>query len=47
MMAVCYSIGPDAFFVLIVAVVLLALFELMEALVRTGRRPSKIGRAHV
>lgn len=39
-MGVCYAAGPDAFFVLIVAVVLLAVFELMDALRNSGRRPS-------
>ncbi|MFN2390015.1 MAG: phosphatidate cytidylyltransferase [Actinomycetota bacterium] len=36
---VCYLLGRTAFFVLICAVVLVALFELLDALVQAGRRP--------
>ena len=35
----CYILGEDAFFVLICAVVLMALFELLDALARAGHRP--------
>ncbi len=37
---VCYILGPTAFFVLAAVVVSIALFELLDALVQTGHRPS-------
>jgi len=37
--AVCYLLGVTAFFVLAATVVLLAVFELMDALVQTGHKP--------
>jgi phosphatidate cytidylyltransferase len=40
LMAVCYLIGPVAFFVLAAVVILTALFELLDALVQTGHRPN-------
>lgn len=39
-MAIFYALGPDAFFVLAFVVVLIALYELLTALVRSGRRLS-------
>ncbi|MGH2808551.1 MAG: phosphatidate cytidylyltransferase [Actinomycetota bacterium] len=38
----CYLIGPIAFFVLAAAVVLTALFELLDALVQTGHHPNVV-----
>jgi phosphatidate cytidylyltransferase len=35
----CYLLGVTAFFVLAATVVLLAMFELMDALIQTGHRP--------
>lgn len=39
---VCAVLGPTAFFVLAVVVVLIALFELYDALLQTGHRPNTI-----
>ncbi|MGH2755736.1 MAG: phosphatidate cytidylyltransferase [Actinomycetota bacterium] len=39
LIVVCYLLGVTAFFVLAATVVLVALFELMDALVQTGHRP--------
>ena len=40
LMILCYILGPTAFFVLAAVVVSIALFELLDALVQTGHRPS-------
>lgn len=40
LVVVCYLLGRTAFFVLATTVVLLALFELLDALVQKGHRPS-------
>ena len=40
LMILCYILGPTAFFVLAAIAVLTALFELLDALVQTGHRPS-------
>lgn len=40
LIVVCYLLGRTAFFVLAVVVVLIALFELLDALVQKGHRPS-------
>jgi phosphatidate cytidylyltransferase len=42
LIAVCYALGRRAFFVLIVVVVLIALFEMLDALRRTGHRPDPL-----
>jgi phosphatidate cytidylyltransferase len=39
LIALCYALGPTAFFYLAFTVVLLALWELLDALVQGGRRP--------
>jgi phosphatidate cytidylyltransferase len=40
LIAVCYALGRSGFFVLIVVVVSVALFEMLHALTRAGHRPS-------
>ncbi|MEA2432562.1 MAG: hypothetical protein QOG54_19 [Actinomycetota bacterium] len=40
LIVICALIGTTAFFVLVCAVVLIALFELLDALVQTGHRPN-------
>ncbi|MDQ3941140.1 MAG: phosphatidate cytidylyltransferase [Actinomycetota bacterium] len=40
LMIVCYLLGATAFFVLAAVVVTIAAFELLDALVQTGHRPS-------
>ena len=40
LVVICYLLGRTAFFILAVTVVLLALFELMDALRQRGHRPS-------
>lgn len=40
LMVLCYILGAVAFFVLAVTVLSIALFELLDALVQTGHRPS-------
>ena len=40
LIVICYILGPVAFFILAVTVVLVALFELLDALVQTGHRPN-------
>lgn len=40
LMILCYLLGPTAFFVLAAVVISIALFELLDALVQTGHRPS-------
>lgn len=39
LIALCYALGPTAFFYLAFAVVMIALWELLDALVQSGRRP--------
>jgi phosphatidate cytidylyltransferase len=40
LIVVCALLGTTAFFVLVCAVILIALFELLDALVQTGHRPN-------
>ena len=40
LIVVCYLLGRTAFFILAVTVVLIALFELFDALIQRGHRPS-------
>lgn len=42
LIAVCYALGPTAFFFLALTVVLIAQWELLDALARAGRRPSAL-----
>ena len=39
LIVVCYFLGTDAFFVLAAVVVLMALYELLDAIKRAGKRP--------
>lgn len=40
LVALCYALGETAFFFLALAVVMIALFELLDALVQAGHRPN-------
>jgi phosphatidate cytidylyltransferase len=40
LIVICALLGTTAFFVLVCAVILIALFELLDALVQTGHRPN-------
>jgi CDP-diglyceride synthetase len=39
LMVICYNLGTIAFFILAATVVMIAAFELFDALGRSGRRP--------